>query len=151
MLRNSKSNMAFKRNCRKSAASSGRRSLFHSLSFMSQPPALLDRVGYGGVMLFFGAALGACAGMAGLVVSQPPHFNVAALVVTLAVFFAIGFAFLERGADFVAVCAVSLLLVFSVAAEAPLHEPTRGDFSPRWCLLALVGWLAAIVYVLLLY
>ena len=100
-------------------------------------------------MLFFGAVIGGLVGMAGFGLSKPPHFNVVALLVTLAVFFAIGFVYLDRGADFIAVCVVSLLMIFSLASETALHEPKREDFSPRWCLFALVAWLAMIVYILL--
>jgi hypothetical protein len=115
---------------------------------MNKSSSFLDRIGYGGVMLFFGTIVGCIAGIAGLGLSKPPHFNVAALLFTLIVFFVIGFVFLDRGSDFVAVCFVSLLLIFSIASETVLHEPRREDFSPTWCLLALVAWLAAITYIL---
>ena len=100
-------------------------------------------------MLFFGAIVGSIAGITGLGLSKPPHFNVAALLFTLIVFFIIGFVFLERGADFVAVCFISLFLILSIATETVLHEPKREDFSPKWCLLALVAWLATITFILL--
>ena len=100
-------------------------------------------------MLFFGAIVGSVAGIAGLGLSKPPHFNVAALLFTLIVFFVIGLVFLDRGADFVAVCFVSLFLILSIASETVLHEPKREDFSPKWCLFVLLAWLAAIVYILL--
>jgi hypothetical protein len=109
---------------------------------------LFERLGYAGVMLFFGAIVGSIAGIAGLGLSKPPHFNVAALLFTLIVFFVIGFIFLDRGADFVAVCFVSLFLILSIATETVLHEPKREDFSPKWCLFALIAWLAAIAYIL---
>ncbi len=111
--------------------------------------SLLDRLIYGGLMLFFGTAIGCIAGIAGFGLSKPPHFNVAALLFTLTIFFVIGFVFLDRGSDFVVVCCVSLLLIFSIASETLLHEPKREDFSPMWCLFALIAWLAAIVYILL--
>ncbi len=111
--------------------------------------SLLDRLIYGGLMLFFGAAIGCIVGIAGFGLSKPPHFNVAALLFTLIVFFVVGFVFLDRGSDFVAVRFVSLLLIFSIASETVLHEPKREDFSPKWCLFALITWLATIVYILL--
>jgi hypothetical protein len=108
-----------------------------------------ERLGYGGVMLCFGAIVGILAGVAGLGLSKPPHFNVVALLFTLVVFFVIGFIFLERGTDFVVVCFVSLFLILSIASETVLHEPKRDDFSPKWCLLALIAWLVTIAYILL--
>lgn len=44
---------------------------------------------------------------------------------------------------------VGTLVIFSLASETALHEPKREDFSSRWCLFALVAWLATIVYILL--
>lgn len=99
--------------------------------------------------MFFGAAIGCVAGIAGLGLSKPPHFNVVALLFTVIIFFAIGFVLLDRGSDFVAMCLTALVLIFSFASETVLHEPKRDDFSPKWCLLALIAWLAAIVYILL--
>lgn len=116
---------------------------------MNKSSSFLDRIGYGGVMLFFGTIVGCIAGIAGLGLSKPPHFNVVALFFTLIVFFVIGFVLLDRGSDFVAMCFTALLLIFSVASETVLHEPKRDDFSPKWCLFALLAWLAAIVYILL--
>ena len=89
-------------------------------------------------MLFFGGIVGGFVGIAGLGISKPPHFNVVALLITLAVFFVIGFVYLDRGADFVAVCFVSFLLMLSLVSETALLEPKREDFSPKWCLFALV-------------
>lgn len=100
-------------------------------------------------MLFFGAIVGGLVGIAGLGISKPPHFNVAALLITLTVFFAIGFVYLDRGADFVVVCVVVFLMIFSLASETALNEPKREDFSPSWCLFALILWLATITFVLI--
>ena len=116
---------------------------------MEQPTSLIDRIGYGGVMLFLGTIIGCIAGIAGFGLSTPPHFNVEALLFTLLVFFAIGFVYLDRGADFVALCFTSVLVVLSIVTATVLYEPKRDDFSPKWCLLALIAWLAAIAYILL--
>jgi hypothetical protein len=116
---------------------------------MNQSTSMLDRVSYGGIMLFFGLAVGCIAGIAGFAFSTPRHFNTAALLFTLIVFFAIGFVYLERGSDFVAVCVASLLILFSIVSETVLHEPKREDFSPKWCLFALLAWLAVVIFLLL--
>ena len=100
-------------------------------------------------MLFFGAIAGGLAGLAGFSISEPPHFNVTALLVTLAVFFIVGFVYLDRGAVFIAMCVGAILMIFSGVSGTALHEPNREDFSPKWCLFALIAWLAAIMYILL--
>lgn len=100
-------------------------------------------------MLFFGGIVGGLVGIAGLGLSEPPHYNLVALFVTLAVFFVIGFVYLDRGADFVAMCASSFLIVLSLGTETALYSPERKDFSPRWCLFILIAWLATMTYILL--
>jgi hypothetical protein len=115
---------------------------------MKQATSLSERIGYGGVMLFFGAIVGSLAGIAGLGISNPPHFNVIALVVTLLIFFAIGFFYLDHGSDFVAACFGSVLIMLSVVTQTLLYEPKREDFSPKWCLSALIAYLATIAIIL---
>jgi hypothetical protein len=116
---------------------------------MKQQTSLIDRIGYGAVMLFLGLIIGSIAGIAGFGLSTPPHFNVIALLFTLLVFFAIGFKYLDRGADFVALCFTSVLVLLSLVTASVLYEPKREDFSPTWCLFALIAWLAAITFILL--
>lgn len=116
---------------------------------MSGSNTIGDRFVYGVTLLPFGAVIGSCAGLAGSLVSTPARFSVAALVVTLAFFFVVGFAWCDRGTDFVAMCALSLLCIFSIGVQTPLYEPGGKDFSPRWCLVTLLVWLALIMCALL--
>jgi hypothetical protein len=118
---------------------------------MDSKTSLLDRLGYGAVMLLFGGIAGSLVGLAGLIISNPPHFNIVAFAITLGVFFSIGFTLLGRAAEFLAVCLHSLWFMFNLALQNVSYTSEPKAFSPFKCLCLLLIWLGTITYALLRY
>ena len=104
--------------------------------------SLIDRTKFGLIQLFFGTFIGCIFASLGFFVSNQPQFNIPVLIFTLLLFFTLGFILKDRASDFFNVCLQALLLFFNSVTENIYYKIEDSAFSPKTCLLLLLGYFA---------
>lgn len=110
--------------------------------------SLADRTKFGLIQLFFSAIIGCMTASLGFLISHPPHFNLSVFILTLMFFFALGATLKERASDFFAMCLQAFWLFLNISAQNLHYQADNAAFSPRTCLLLLLGY-AGVVLLLL--
>lgn len=115
---------------------------------MGESPKLLDRLGYGLVMLPVGLIVGAILGSLGYFVSTPRDFNYAVLALSTGLFVLVGLTARDRAGEFLADLLRGVIGLAGVYMDSGSAIRTAGEGGSRLWMTILVVWFALVIYAL---